>query len=525
MKLRNAAILGSASLTAALVISPEAFAASPAGSGNPADSYRGFTIENLTSVDMTPKGRDDGKGLVFDDKTPIKSRDARGAKVVEREGLDNWAHVMFALGSGGTAQGIQVTLRSQGPHGEPQASCQPDNGTKVWCDVSGTTVRVLDPGTRPFTIQNLTGDDMTLGDVEEGKGIVLPSSSTIRPGASMSAAVSEKQGVDNWTSATFTFPGKTGGKDRKLKITLRAQGPHKDPQVACKVTSGNPQTRCDPEGTTMKVIHEKPEDVNVTDSATQNRLIGALCQEGLNASCDYKATKTGDGPAVEVPVSDEKKNCGTDPVTDSVDWNHTARYNQSGSVPFDDGKGNLTYLGNKVKAAVGGVWQTGYEFKGKNTRDIPPGSTGKLVAELPMKQVTGDYTLKVGDSTYRIKNATADFPNPAGQVKVTTSTSPDPTCGPFRQSIAKKDGDTVAFTFDPADTKGTTLVDVHWVVKGGSEKQQDFRMNRQPNGSWTITKQLSGPDFEYWFTYGDEKLVKDTDRFDGSGKPLSGASE
>ncbi|MET8755689.1 beta-1,3-glucanase family protein [Streptomyces sp. NPDC004667] len=110
---------------------------------------------------------------------------------------------------------------------------------------------------------------------------------------------------------------------------------------------------------------------------------------------------------------------------------------------------------------------------------------------------------------------------PLVATSVAHAAAPAP-AGAFTQKLTKTPGtNQVTFSFTPApDNKDSRFVDVHYVVKGAPEGTQSFRMTRGDDGTWSRQASLSGPDFEYWYTYADAKgAAVDTGRFDKDGNP------
>lgn len=71
-------------------------------------------------------------------------------------------------------------------------------------------------------------------------------------------------------------------------------------------------------------------------------------------------------------------------------------------------------------------------------------------------------------------------------------------------------------------TTASALVDVHYVVAGSPDGQQNFRMTRN-GGTWE--KAVAGQSFEYWFTYEKGGPLYDTPHFtygQGGGTPTDG---
>ncbi|MFJ3977788.1 glycoside hydrolase family 64 protein [Streptomyces sp. NPDC090021] len=116
-------------------------------------------------------------------------------------------------------------------------------------------------------------------------------------------------------------------------------------------------------------------------------------------------------------------------------------------------------------------------------------------------------------------HASATEAAPAAWAGVHTAVAPDAS---YKQSLYKGADGKARFVFTPTDKEATTLVDVHYTVKGAPEGQQSLRMQRQGDGSWVLSGPRADADFTYHYTFGDTRLVRDTAVFGKDGKPVTG---
>jgi hypothetical protein len=80
------------------------------------------------------------------------------------------------------------------------------------------------------------------------------------------------------------------------------------------------------------------------------------------------------------------------------------------------------YLGAKVKTTLEEEyehsWTSEYSFKKKLSYKVLPGHIGWVVAENPVIRVTGDMTLKIGNTTLILRDVYYDYPDPTREGEV-----------------------------------------------------------------------------------------------------------
>lgn len=196
------------------------------------------------------------------------------------------------------------------------------------------------------------------------------------------------------------------------------------PQVQC--VSSN--AVCDPASTSTgqraalmsaavtTVNKDAAVEADVQDIA---RLLKSYCADGKVATCSFKVTRQDDraignrhqvGNALINP-SDEKQSTSisvSDTVSESDSVNVSAKL--SGGV--------LTKLASiinvEITAAYGHSWTNSHTFTQTVTMTVPPHHIGIIYAAQPVYRSWGDFTVKLGNTTYNLKDVYFDTPREDG---------------------------------------------------------------------------------------------------------------
>lgn len=237
-----------------------------------------------------------------------------------------------------------------------------------------------------------------------------------------------------YTNLTFFYNGPGGDlKDNKAWIdyTIGVEGPvvhamvynngwgWPGHQTAYTCDSADAAWTCavdgDGHGADLYLTAKTDTVVPASDSATQARLMQALCQPGNNAvHCDFAAPpKTLDHVTIPfAAVGDSQYNYTDDDGEHSwtQEWEMGTLFEIGGSFsPLDIDVEKVVKV--EVKATFKHEWGTSHSLSVTNSVDVEPGRVGWIEAEIPALQVTGDLRVGIGNQWWTLQGATFTAPD------------------------------------------------------------------------------------------------------------------
>lgn len=228
-------------------------------------------------------------------------------------------------------------------------------------------------------------------------GSVTPQFSTVGYGATPSNPGYIPAGVGSTYQVTF----KT--KPRETQCSGGATG-------ACRV-----------DGDRIAILMDKPNTVITLDAADADRIaavLPGLCADGSDAACSFIAISevAGRSPVrtVGVPVSNETSiaTSYSIAIADQVSQSDTV------GVSVKLSGGGLAKLASiinlEITASYSHTWVNTKTFTQTMNVPVGAGRTAWIEGSVPVWKVTGDFTVKLGNSVAYLNGGTFDTPDPNG---------------------------------------------------------------------------------------------------------------
>ncbi|CAN5458637.1 hypothetical protein BH09ACT8_BH09ACT8_02550 [soil metagenome] len=201
--------------------------------------------------------------------------------------------------------------------------------------------------------------------------------------------------------STYGVSFKTNSRDTTCGAGSGGQCSVPNDRLAVALDSGNP------------VI-----TLGAADAAKIAAVLPGICYDNSQASCSYIATNEVAGftpvRTIGTPVTNETSTSSTFSVgiADQVSQTDTVGI----SVKLSGGAlAKLASIINiEITANYGHSWTSSHTFTQTLNVTVKPGYTGWIEGSAPVWRVTGDFTIKIGNSTYQLNGATFDTPNPNG---------------------------------------------------------------------------------------------------------------
>lgn len=179
----------------------------------------------------------------------------------------------------------------------------------------------------------------------------------------------------------------------------------------------------DPPGTVETLTGDKAQE--------QSDVLNAFC---TNSSAQCSFTAKGQPQAVLgsrhiptgfSPVINRTDQSVTTSITASDSVSTVTSYSVKASVAVELFKIVKTLL----EASYGQTVNDTHTFSQSITVSVKPGTQATIYVSQPMYRVRGDYTVKVGNTTYLLKDVTIDIPNPTGNGVYEVVADPAPPIG------------------------------------------------------------------------------------------------
>ena len=190
----------------------------------------------------------------------------------------------------------------------------------------------------------------------------------------------------------------------------------------CQITIGT----CKAEGQTITVLDPAgtKHEIGPNKAAEQFHALKDLCSESNLATCTFTPTKRSPGPAeptLRAPkhiVGHAVANCTEDPQRSKRTFEDN--YVQTNSVEVAVGASfeinfAIGKAGGSIKTTYGHEWTTEHKFSEEESLDVRPGDLAWVTDEAPIIRDTGDYELKLGNTTWTLRGVYFDSPDPVGE--------------------------------------------------------------------------------------------------------------
>jgi hypothetical protein len=300
----------------------------------------------------------------------------------------------------------------------------------------------VDPGgliTRTLTIQNLTGSALTLSSFNATRTVnnVAPIGTVLQPGESTSVTLAKYVFVDNDSVMTFSSPD--GESSRYFTVDFNS-APF-DTYWGCRGSATNCETSGSPTSGAKVILLDAPGTVISVPSGQgqkQADVLNQLCGSS-SATCTYNpksfdATAYTDWKLASDSVSNNTSSNLTTTITVT-----TSRSTTTGLKLTTSAKGSvLGIVEVAVTAEASETWTNTYTFSQAITVTAQPGEKVSVESRDPVKRVTGDFTLVMRNTTWKLYDVNFDSPDADRRSEYKAVTTPIPT---FRRAGEDMDPD------------------------------------------------------------------------------------
>jgi hypothetical protein len=286
---------------------------------------------------------------------------------------------------------------------------------------------------RGFHIYNLSGNQIKLLNIDgDGNFEGRPADgSTLSPGTGYQDVEVQFKWLSNQTdTAHYAVIGDDGKQLGTFDVTMSVYGGDGGMRASCKTTVGQcsvPDTG-DPlrmnDTITLLDAPGTVRDIPASQGQAQAQVLKNLCSADNSATCQFA-------------VKDEKK-IQSDPHQVGRSLINNTNVQQDTSVETTDTVGTTDSVG--VSVSVGGKiaglvsvevaaeynheWTASHEFKQTVDVHVQPHSEAWIEAQQPMLRDTGDFTLTLGNTTWKLHDVYFDSPDPKGNGSYTVNDKP-----------------------------------------------------------------------------------------------------
>jgi hypothetical protein len=272
--------------------------------------------------------------------------------------------------------------------------------------------------TRALTIQNLTGSDLVLTDFSATRTVnnVAPLGTVLQPAESTSITLTQYAFVNN--RSTFFFgrmievpegfptPGFSGYFDLEPFAT----------NWGCTGSTNNCQTSGSTTNRTavLRMLDLPGTVINIPSGQGQQQadVLNQLCGSS-SATCTYTPKSFDSTSFTDWKLaSDSVSNNTTSPLTTTITVTTqqqtatTLKLTTSAKVTVFE----IVELGVTTEASQ--TWTDTYTFSQAITVTAQPGEKVSIESRDPVKRVTGDFTLTMGNTTWNLTDVNFDSPDP-----------------------------------------------------------------------------------------------------------------
>jgi VCBS repeat-containing protein len=284
----------------------------------------------------------------------------------------------------------------------------------------------IPPLTQGFDVYNATRQPITLTfyDFTKGAGNATqapPVGAVIQPGDSQHFEVIYY--VGNTTSVAPSFQSADG--TMVWSVTMGTSTFNEAFAGCSSNASCSPAVTFAPDGKSFSytrsqliVLMEKPGTV-VTIPAGQGQkqaeVLNKLCAGGGIATCSFVATSSEVTYSKPKVVWDYQTSSSTTTLGETIKSTNTST--NSLEVSAKAGLNIKMIVSAEIAAKYGRTWTDSVEVSKTVTMTVPPYTLRILYAEYPVTRYTGDFTVKIGNTTYYLQNVYFDQPDATRQTR------------------------------------------------------------------------------------------------------------
>ncbi len=199
--------------------------------------------------------------------------------------------------------------------------------------------------------------------------------------------------------STYGVSFKTNSRDTTCGAGSGGQCSVPNDRLAVALDSGNPVVT-----------------LNAADAAKIAAVLPGICYDNSQASCSYNAISEVPGFTAVRTIGTPVTNETTSQVTFSVGIADQVSQTDTVGISVKLSGGALAKLASiiniEITASYGHSWTSSHTFTQTTNVTVKPGYTAWIEGSAPVWRVTGDFTIKIGNSTYQLNGATFDTPNP-----------------------------------------------------------------------------------------------------------------
>lgn len=210
-----------------------------------------------------------------------------------------------------------------------------------------------------------------------------------------------------------------GAATWKVKMTVQ---PFSDTQSSCQVNGAG---TCNKYGSPIVMMDQPGGRIEIPAGQGQKQAdaLNLLCKSGTPASCSFSA-KQQDKNAYAV----EREIWSVQTAESKTDVKRTLEFTNSTSHSVEIGaKAGIT-IKAIVEAEISAKYTAKLEETVKNSTTIestvPPWTRKVLLAEQPVTRYTGDFTVKLGNTTYYLRDVYFDVPDSTRAVRYRETSTP-----------------------------------------------------------------------------------------------------
>lgn len=276
--------------------------------------------------------------------------------------------------------------------------------------------------TRGFTITNLGSHTLRLlsvsGNTHAEDGVPLLGT-TVEPGFSTRFEVTWLYAQKHAIEARFAVLDAQGAQIGTYDATMEVHQPIDqlfNPSLASEatITPGIGQARADRDQLTVLDMPGTVIDVPAGQGQRQAELLERYCAGNPAATCTFVPTKretdvySGMHPANGIVYNNTPLE-----QPDQYTWTDTASVTHSVEISASVQASVLEIVETTLSATYGGSWTEDHQFSISQTLNLPAYHKGWLDVRNPMIRDTGDFTVRLGDTTWRLHDVSFDSPDPS----------------------------------------------------------------------------------------------------------------
>jgi hypothetical protein len=267
--------------------------------------------------------------------------------------------------------------------------------------------RIYNLSSHQIKLINITGDGNFDGRPADG--------TVLKPGEVTDVEVQVRFCCNDNDTAHFAILDANGAQIGTYDVNMHVEGAHDSSTCAASIGGCNadekgnygspePNTLVDPPGTEIPLGPDQKQ--------AQAQVLNQLCKAGA-ASCNFTLTKEErEAWSPEHQVGNTVVNHGNNPSKIDLEWDDAFDVKDSYEVGAEVGVNILELVDAKVSAKYGHEVTKSHEFK--QTLDLPldPGYKGWVTDIAPVIRDTGDFTVKLGGTTWNLTGVYFESPDP-----------------------------------------------------------------------------------------------------------------